>query len=296
MKLSRRRPEAGPAPTPDTPAPPPTPPRGAPVATYARILDGAALWLAVSAEPGQLCLRRSDEPGAVLVPLTTELEETGVDRLSVRADVAALLGTPEAAATYDLVLLASGGRSPRAVWSPPLPPKDRARVPIAPDGRTQLGLTRTAEGHLQVTARPAAPGVDLLSIRVDTAGLELEVDATSGELALLAADETVLATYPLRIGTTSARARIVVADLPAVATQYVRFAVGTRDSWRPVRRRHNDQVARDSVLLPELVDDETQQLRLRLRWGKQAVAVLTGRLLEVGNPDHDEDADSGEED
>jgi hypothetical protein len=101
----------------DVPPPPPTPPRGAPVAAFAGVLDGRSLWLAVDARPGSLALRETGSGD--VIALSGDLPEDQPAYRSTRVDLAELpISTDEAA--YDVVVVPSGGRSPKPVWTPPL--------------------------------------------------------------------------------------------------------------------------------------------------------------------------------
>ena len=85
------------------------------MAAYAGILDGRHLWLTLE----------SGGPRALHDPATGTTFELGEV-----TDLLALL--PADDATYDVV------QDGKGVWGPPLPTGDPTRVPVSPDGLTQL--------------------------------------------------------------------------------------------------------------------------------------------------------------
>lgn len=274
MKISLRRPGA-PAADPTAsdvePAPPPKPPRGRPVAAYAAVLDGSHLWLAVDAAPGTLALREA-ATGEV-VTLTGDHEDSPTYR-SVRADLLALPGTGET--SYDAVLVPPGGRSPKPVWTPPLPEPAATVVPPAGDG-TRFALQRAEDGTLRLLRRPdeLLPELVGLSATVDSVEVHV-VGAIGGELHLRRDDE-VLVTLPLIDG----RATIGLDDLPADPPKVLRVTVGTAAEARLVRRARNDLADPNrAVLLPQLFTPDSDMPRMRLAWtprGTLNVRVPEGR-------------------
>lgn len=227
------------------------------MAAYAGILDGESLWLAVGATPGSLALRE-DGSGAVH-PLRSDLVEDDPAYRSVRADLRDLPGGGETA--YDVVLVPPSGRSPQLVWIAPFP-KSPVRVPPTRDGRWQFGLARTDEGMLRIRRTQAAPGLDVLDLSVDEAGIRITfADTDATELRMLE-DDTVLATYPVADST----AVLTDAALPEGSGQLGRLLVGDL----PLRRRANDLAnPNQAVLLPVLFGEDPDLGRLRLRWSPE---------------------------
>ena len=251
MRLTPRRRSDGDAPS-----------RG-PVAAYAGILDGRHLWLTL-------------ESGG-----TAELHGNGqVVPLGQATDLLGLL--PDAEATYDLLV------DGRPVWGPPRPADDPTRVPVSPDGLTQLSLERSEAGHLRVSRRPVPPTalLDAIELRDGDAHLTLlpPGDLEPGtHLVLLDADDEVLDQLPVTAHDGRVEALLGVADLPAGHFGVVRLALGTEQSWLRIRRRASDlSDPHRAVLLPELHDPDVDAgseadedvPRARFRWNPDSHLVL----------------------
>jgi hypothetical protein len=245
------------------------PSRG-PVAAYAGILDGRHLWLAL--ESGGRAGLHDPATGS-----TVELADEVTDLLSL---------LPAGAATYDVV---QGGRP---VWGPPRPAGDPTRVPVAPDGLTQLSLERTEAGHLRVTRRPVPPTALLqaIELRDGDAHLTLLPPGDPGDpggiapgthLLLLDADDELLDQLPVTAHDGRVEALLGVADLPAGHFGVVRLALGTETDWVRIRRRRSDLAdPHRAVLLPELhgpdgdPEAEEDAPRARFRWNPDSHLVL----------------------
>ena len=287
MKLARRRPADVTDPSVDlptqSPSPRPTPPRGAPVATFAGVLDGRTLWLAIAAAPGRLGLRDT-ATGDVVSP-AGDLAEDQPEHRSLRLDLDDLGGADEAGeASYDVVLVDQGGRAPRAVWSPPLPP---ARV-AAHDGH-RWEVRRSDDGLLGLRRTAVAPAVELVAISADPEGLRLVVDpAAPLVLRHDPAEGTAEGTAdddaggePRATDVPLPDSMLTVAALDGVGDRATR--VTTADG-RPVVRRDNDLLNPGrGAPLPELylpgdgVRDPLGLVRVRLRWADDG--VLLARVL-----------------
>jgi hypothetical protein len=249
-------------------------------ATYAGILDGRHLWLTL------------DQDG------TAELRDTDKGKtLPLAGEVTDLLGLlPVTDAAYDVVLAGE------PVTVSPFRTDDPIRVPVSPDGGTQLSLVRTDDGHLRVQRRAVAPTALLEAIELNGGEAHLTLrppgDVQPGtHLLLLDADDEVLDVLPVTAHDGHVEALIGVADLPAGYFGVVRLALGTESEWVRIRRRRSDLVdAHRAVLLPELHDagDEGDGLlgsdevvpRARFRWNPDSLLVL--RVLEpadLGGPD-----------
>ncbi len=222
-------------------------PGGGPVAAFAGILDGQRLWLAIEDAPGSLALRHTAS-GDVIAPANELRGDEQPGYRAARMDLSAL--PDDAEATYDVVLVPSRGRKPRAVWSAPLGgPTPRP----AEDGRTQWRLGRTDAGHLQVHRGTVDEAAELRSVESSALGLRLTL--TDGTVVALTVDEPV---------PTDEQGHLLVGE-------------------RPIRRRANDLAdAGRGAPLPSLVDDSERE-RLRLRWSPRG--LLLARLV---GPEGDE--------
>lgn len=265
MKFARRQPaEAADVPADqaaDQPPPPPTPPRGAPVAAFAGVLDGRSLWLAVDARPGSLALREAGSGD--VIALSGDLPEDQPAYRSTRVDLAGL-PTPAGEAAYDVVVVPSGGRSAKPVWTPPLAPTTAAVV----DG-ARWQLSRTDEGHLRLSHETVPPAAELTGIATVADGIRITTDP-AGELTLVGESGAMVATF--------ANGVLTAAPLAGVADQMTRVTAG----GQPVRRRDNDLTDPGrAVPLPELYAVEPgleDHVRLRLRWSGDG--MLMARVLD----------------
>lgn len=236
-----------------------------PVAAYAGILDGRHLWLSLESD-GVAELRG---PSGTY-PLTGAV-----------TDLLALL--PESEATYDVVLAGAPlGVAPF--------PTDPTRVPLSPDGRTQLRLERTGTGHLRLGRRPVPPTALLEAIELRGSDVHLTLrppgDVRPGShLVLLDADDQVLSALPVTAHGGHVEALLGVGDLPAGYFGVVRLALGTETDWVRIRRDRSDLAdPHRAVLLPELLDaaDQGDGLlgsdevvpRARFRWNPDSLLVV----------------------
>ena len=169
-----------------------------PGATFAGVLDGRHLWLAVDATPGALALREAgpDPTTGTVVPLASDLAEDDPRFRSVRSDLAALPGS--GAGRYEVVITAPGGKVHR-VWTPPLRRNEPVLTPAS--GEVQWRVARTGDGTLELVREPAPPGALLVGIDIDAddvTTLRVEGAAPGAELRLVD-DESgeVLVTRPL---------------------------------------------------------------------------------------------------
>jgi hypothetical protein len=238
------------------------PPSRGPVAAYAGILDGRHLWL----------ILQSGGPAALLDPAT------GVTH-DLRGDVTDLLSLlPAGEATYDVV------QDGRPVWGPPVGTGDPTRVPVSPDGLTQLSLDRTGTGHLRVGRRPVPATALLEAIELRDGDTHLTLlppgDVLPGtHLLLLDTTDEPLDQLPVTAHGGRVEALLGVADLPAGYFGIVRLALGTEASWVRIRRRRSDLAdPHRAVLLPELHDSAADAAddapRARFRWNADSHLVL----------------------
>jgi hypothetical protein len=237
------------------------PSRG-PVAAYAGILDGQHLWLTLE----------SGEPAALLDAAAGTSYE-----LSDVTDLLSLL--PRDEATYDVV------QDGRPVWGPPLATGDPTRVPVSPDGLTQLSLDRTEDGRLHLTRRPVAPTALLEAIELRDGQVHLTLLPPDGvepgtHLLLLDGSDELLDQLPVAGQDGRVEALVGVTHLPAGYFGIVRLALGTEESWVRIRRRRSDLAdPHRAVLLPELhdasdEDAEADAPRARFRWNPDSHLVL----------------------
>jgi len=263
VKLRRRDPVVT-EPGLEPPTPAPTAPRGAPRATYAGVLDGRHLWLAVALAPGQIAVQDRAEGATEPLPLPTDLLDDQPEHRAVRTDLEALGLTSEAG--YDLVLLAPGGRG-RRIWSPPLPPR---RTPVRDGQRWEV--RRDDDGLLSLHRGVVPDHVELAGVEVLAEGLELSVRPRAALVLRAAQGDDVL--------TTLTDGLLTVADVDGVAPQVAR--VTTADG-RPVLRRDDDLLNPGrGAPLPDLylpgssVREPVGVERLRLRWTEHG---LTAQVL-----------------
>ena len=236
------------------------PSRG-PVAAYAGILDGRHLWLTLASGG------------------TAELHGQG--QVVPLGEVTDLLDVP----LGDYQVLSEG----RPVWTKAFAP-DPVRIPVSPDGRSQLLLERDEDGHLTVGRRETEPTAQLEAIELRGADVHLTlrppgavVPGTS--LLLLDADDELLDALPVTAHDGHVEALLGVAELPPGYFGFVRLALGTDADWVRIRRRRNDLAdPHAAVLMPELHDPESGEdaPRARFRWNLES--HLTIRVLD---PDED---------
>ncbi|GAA4676750.1 hypothetical protein [Nocardioides nanhaiensis] len=264
MKLRRRDPVA-PEHGLEPPTPAPVAPRGAPRATYAGVLDGRHLWLAVALAPGQLAVQDRAEDATEPLPLPTDLLDDQPEHRSVRTDLETLALT--SAAGYDLVLVAPGGRA-RRIWSPPLPQR---RTP-ARDGLC-WEVHRDDDGLLSLHRTAVPEHVELAAVEVLAEGLRLAVHPPAGLVLRAAEGDHVLAALTDGLLTVDA-----VDGVPAQVAR-----VTTTDG-RPVLRRDDDLLNPGrGAPLPDLylpgssVREPVGVERLRLRWTDRG---LTAQVLD----------------
>jgi hypothetical protein len=229
-----------------------------PVAAYVGILDGRHLWLTL-------------ESGG-----TAELHGQG--RVIPLGEITDLLDIP----VGDYRVLAGG----QPVRARPFT-DDAVRVPVSPDGRSQLVLERDEDGHLAVGRREEPPTAVLEAIELRGADVHLTLDPPGdveqgSHLVLLDADDQVLDQLPVTAHDGHVEALLGVADLPAGYFGVIRLALGTEAGWVRIRRRASDLAdAHKAVLLPELhdvTDDDDAEPRARFRWNPDSQLVV--RVLE----------------
>lgn len=224
------------------------------------------MWLAIEAQPGSLALR--DASSGDVIALAGDLDDAQPGFRSIRVE---LDGLPATAAgdlgetAYDVVLVPSGGRSAKQVWTPPL-----AAATAAVVGERRWVLRRSDEGYLRLLHVPVTPAAELTGVLADDDGIRLTTTPV-GELALLGEEDQLVATLPDDLLTAAA-----VAGLPPQLAQVIAGGL-------PIRRRSNDLTDPGrAVPLPELYADDPgleDQVRLRLRWSGDG--MLMARILDL---------------
>lgn len=252
-----------PEPALEAPVPPPTAPRGAARATYAGVLDGRHLWLAIALAPGRLAVRDRGHEAAQPVPLPTDLLDDQPEHRSVRTDLDDLGLTSDAG--HDLVLVAPAGRVQR-IWSPPLPPR---RMPVSPGADAGWEVRRDDDGWLSLHRVAVPPHVELAAVEVLDDGVRLVVHppaplvlrAQEGDAEVARLDDGLLR----------------VEDVDGVSAQVTRV---TTTDGRPVLRRDDDLLnpgrgaPLPDVYLPgSSVREPVGVERLRLRWTDRGLSV-----------------------
>ncbi|GEP35842.1 hypothetical protein NSZ01_36100 [Nocardioides szechwanensis] len=214
--------------------------------TYARILDGETLWLAVPATAGETLSVRGP---AGEQPLPTE----HVDGLAVaRARLAPLIdGVDDSRVALTFAL---GGETLTYDGGPPPGP---TKVPPTRDGRWQWRVL-SADSELRVTRVATEPVVRVLSVTSDDDGVLLRLDVDAGELVTLGNDEQVLGSVAVAA---DGAAR---PELPAG-----RLAVRRDAATLPVVRRERDlKRPNAAVALPQVADG------CRLQWQPDGRLVI----------------------
>lgn len=229
-----------------------------PRAAFAGVLDGRHLWLAVDATPGSLALRH--QATQEVVTLHSDLTEDDPRWRSVRASLSGLTGGD---ATYDVVVVAPGGRV-HGVWTPPLPRNEPVVTPVA-DG-VRWRVDRASDGALLLQRHEEPTSASLLDISMEDDRVKLTIaDAEPGaELVLLDDDnDAEVARIPLNHSLSDAVAVITPSDVPDRLGLSAKVMVGGRD----LRRRANELVRPDTaVLLPQHQADDGQSVALVYRW------------------------------
>lgn len=214
--------------------------------TYARILDGETLWLAVPAPAGETLSVRGP---AGEQPLPTE----HVDGLAVtRARLAPLLDGVDDARVA--LTFAVGGETLTYDGGPPPGP---TKVPPTRDGRWQWRVL-SADGELRVTRVATEPSVRVLAITSDADGVLLRLDVEAGELVTLDDDDQVLGSVPVGADGTARP------ELPPG-----RLAVRRDAATLPVVRRERDlKRPNAAVALPQVSEER------RLQWQPDGRLVM----------------------
>lgn len=235
-----------------------------PTAAFAAILDGQALWLAVSKRAGRLALRHSDSGAVVDLPHEEVTDQPAY--LAARLDLADLDGRE---ATHDVVLLPPGDLAPVVVRTEPLPP---VGTRTSADGRTHHTLVRTSNETLRLhtTVLPAAAG--LLAVRKLPEAVELTLVDAGPELAILDDSEQVLVSWPVEPAGVVTITHEHITGLGPITRPAM---TGRPGAWKPVRRRANDLLdPRAAAPLPQVDHPHADQPLLRLPWSRDALLLI----------------------
>jgi hypothetical protein len=227
-----------------------------PAASFAAILDGHLLWVAVPARPGRLALRRADTAEVLDVAVEDVTDQSAY--LAARIDLSGLDGAED---RYDVVLV-SPGQDPVALLTPPLP---RAAVRPSRDDRTEHTLVRSPDGTLRVRTTLLPTAASLLAVRRLDDALEVTLTGAGRELAVLDDDDRPLVSWPVA-GEVVTITRESLAGLAPITRPAV---TGSTGHWRPVRRRDNDLAdPRSGAPLPQIDHPEDDRPLLRLPWSR----------------------------
>ena len=252
---------------------------------YAGVFDGENLWLAVESAEGKLCAR--DRGSGDLVPLETDLVEAFDDQLAFRADLTGL--RDQAPADFDLVLVPETGKIQSLGGPPPAP--GPLVTPPTRDGRHQFSLRHDSSDALQLRVAPVPARAELVGLRVVPEGVELAVRGVPEPAGLtLRTDEgAVRASFPMVVDDGVGRGVLTPEGLPEAGPVFANVAVGAEESVPIGRRRNEMRHPNDAVLLPDLMDADSDQAVARLRWSPNGVLVIRLTCLEPDRSPDDVD-------
>ena len=254
MRLGRRQAaaSAAPAASPASTTPAGSPGEAGPVATYARILDGETLWLAVAHAAGPVGLRREGS-SAVVHPDSDAPSAPGV--LALRWDLPDALPEPTAdAEVFEIVV------DEAPLVGLPLPEQAPMRTPPTRDGRWQLDLRRREGGALVIRRERREVAAEVLGVAVRADGVT--VRCTDGGLdgahvVLVDAQDQALAELATETGSGGILTALVTPDdVPVESGPHWFLAVSDGERVVPLVRRHNDNLMPgQSTVLPLLWTD-----------------------------------------
>ncbi|MET1059333.1 MAG: hypothetical protein ABWX84_07035 [Nocardioides sp.] len=236
------------------------------MATYARILDGAHLWLEVhSATKGTLTL--VDPDGSAVV----EGLSIGADRTTALViDLMQLTLDDDVAISF--LCLGVDGRS-HPVRLADVGHQPRARTPATPDGRFRFTVSANETGDLQLTRASVSPAVPVRRVGPVEDGLEVSWRAPSGgtpRMVLRGPIGDVLAEIDTVQDDDDVYGTLRSEELPPGSFSAALWVIDpvddTASAGKPLRRAHDD-LARPStsVVMPEYrirADGQVQILRL----------------------------------
>jgi hypothetical protein len=250
------------------------------VATYARVLDGAHLWLEVeSPVNGTLSLVGPDGSAVVEgLPISVAGASALVidlRQLSVDDDVALSVLCVGADGTSHPVRLSDVGR------------RRRTRSPATPDGRFRFSVSADDAGDVQLTRTSVSPAVPVRRVGTVESGLEVRwrtSSATPPRVLVRQPSGDVLSEVATVQSDGEVCATLRSEELPPRSFSATLWVVeDTGSAARPLRRAHDD-LAHPSraVVMPEVrIRVEGQDQVLRLTWSDDG-ALGVERTTEDG--------------
>lgn len=204
-------------------------------ATYARLLDGDHLWLALPVAGGTARLR--DRATGQLLSPVNQLADAEPDMICVRWLLVdgCLLG--DADAEYDVEWAPATGPA-RPVLAPPTRPSP-TKAPTSLDGRWQFTTTTGDDGRLLLRRTRAARQANLLGIDSEPYGLVVTCRESGPDDTFTLLDADGVRVTDL---TTSHQGGRIVATVGAAELTVASAQVGVAgpDGTLPVGRRHNE--------------------------------------------------------
>lgn len=248
-----------------------------PEAAYARVLDGEHLWVSTRAGDGR---------PALLDPQTGTLTEAPPvpdgDRAyaSGRWRLDDVLPLAEGAELHVVAL--DGGRTTRLRPGPPAL-ESSLRVPATPDGQWSFQVGPDDSGLLRVIRTRAPRLARLMDIGVEADhAVRLVLSPPEPDLEprlhFVSKDEVVVHSVDAEVVGETLVVTLTAADLPSRGGGY-RIAIGPADEAVSVARRCNDLLVSEpsNVLLPHLLDGDTEALAARFNYGLQGLLRLQRR-------------------
>ena len=258
-----------------------------PVATYARILDGAHLWLELeSPTGGTLALVHPD--GSVVGVDSVDGAAVGADRTTALVlDLTPLPGDGDG--EFPLRCVGNDGTS-RPVHLGDHPKGAPIPTQTTPDGRFRFSVGADEAGDLRVSRTTVAPAARVRRVGLADGGLQVCWTSSGTPSRLLLRDPTgaVLSEVDAVADDGYLCASLHTEDLPAdvsAATVWVgEDAAGSSDGPRPLRRAYDDLAdPAGTVLLPETrTRDGGQETVLRLTWSEDGVLGVERVSEDVG--------------
>lgn len=233
-------------------------------ATYARLLDGEHLWLALPVTTGTAVLRDLAS-GDVLTPVN-QLADPEPGCLTLRWLLVDGSLPGDTAAEYAVEWQHQPGGA-TAVLAPAAR-RSPTKAPPSPDGRWQFTTRAGGAGQLLLRRERAPRRASLLTIDAETTGLRVECRELSPEDAFALVDEEGRQRTDLPTSHSGGRISAVIRPehLPSAAAQLV--VTGPEDDT-PVGRRNNELRNPGGVLLPTWTGDGAER-GLRARYGADA--------------------------
>ena len=258
-------------------------PAAGPSATYARVLDGQTLWLAVGSVTGtgsRLALRHV-ESGRVL-PVSTDVVRFGLDvelsaRVSLTCGDVAL--PPDGWATMVAVVIEPDRDEPLRIRPPRAIGQELTKTPLSPDGRWEFTVEEAADG-LRIVRRPAPPmaRAEAFWKTASTVGFSASVPEGIEPIVLLVSPGgQVVRSVPMTADDGTFGVELAEPDVPAPPGIVYKLAVGTPETPVPVMRAANDlRRPNPAVHMPEVPrTDGSRTPLVKMRW------VQSGQLAVV---------------